>query len=102
MKKGDVQIVKCFSKMYGNKGRAFYYQQSESYVKIPVSAWCYIPTSLPQEQAAKTNMASMVKIQVFRIIHSWGWYGYYWYITEYPPTKLEKPGKALQLLYRKE
>ena len=55
---------------YGNKGRAFNYQQSESYVKMPISAWCYIPTSLPQEQAAKTDMSS---------------------------TKLEKPGKALQL-----
>ena len=30
----------------------------------------YIPTSLPQEQAAKTNMASMVRIQVFSIMHS--------------------------------
>ena len=32
---------------------------------MPVSAWCYIPT---QEQAAKTNMASMVRIQVFSIM----------------------------------
>ena len=27
----------------------------------------YIPTSLPQEQAAKTNMASVVRIQVFSL-----------------------------------
>ena len=40
-KKGD--------KKYGNKGRAFIYLQSESYVKKPVSAWCYIPTSRPPE-----------------------------------------------------
>ena len=26
--------------------------QSESYVKIPVSAWCYIPTSLPPEPSS--------------------------------------------------
>ena len=24
----------------------------QSYANMPVSAWCYIPTSLPQEQAA--------------------------------------------------
>ena len=73
MKKGDVGMVKHFSRKYGNKGIDFNYMQSESYVKIPVSAWCYIPTSLPQEQAAKTNMASMVvRIQVFSVMHSWG------------------------------
>ena len=37
-KKGDVGMVKCFSKMYGNKGRALNYLQSESYVKMPVSS----------------------------------------------------------------
>ena len=46
-------MAKRFSKTYGNKGRAFNYLQSD--VKMPVSARCYIPTSLPQEQAAKTN-----------------------------------------------
>ena len=62
MKNGDVGMVKRFSKKYGNKGRTFNYLQYESYVKMPVSAWCYyIPTSLPHEQAAKTNMASMVR-----------------------------------------
>ena len=34
MKKGDVGMVKHFSTKYGNKGRAFNYLQSESYVKI--------------------------------------------------------------------
>ena len=70
MKKGDVGMAKRFSKKYGNKGWAFNYLQSESYVKMPVSTWCYIPTPLPQEQAAKTNMVSVVRIQVFSIIHS--------------------------------
>ena len=37
----------------------------QSYVKMPVSAWCYIPTSLPQEQPAKTSMVLDVRIQVF-------------------------------------
>ena len=54
MKNGDVRMAKCFSKNYWNKGWAFNYLQSD--VKMPVSAWFYIPTSLPQEQAAKTNM----------------------------------------------
>ena len=34
MNKGDVGIVICFSKKYGNKGRAFKYLQSKSYVKM--------------------------------------------------------------------
>ena len=72
MKKVDVGMAKHFSKMYGNKWWAFNYLQSESYVKMPVSTWCYIPTSLPHEQAAKTNMVSVVRIQVFSIIHSLG------------------------------
>ena len=41
------------------------------YVKMPVSAWCYIPTSLPQEQAAKTSMVLEVMIQVFSTMYSW-------------------------------
>ena len=36
MKKGGVGMAKCFSKKYRNKGRAFNYLQSESYVKMPV------------------------------------------------------------------
>ena len=58
-------MAKCFSKKYGNKGWALNYLQSKSYVKMPVSTWCYIPTSLPQEWAAKTNMVSVVRIQLF-------------------------------------
>ena len=38
MKKGDVGMVKCFSKKNGNKGIVFNYPQSESYVKLSVSA----------------------------------------------------------------
>ena len=64
-------MAKRFSKKYGNKGWAFNYLQSENYVKKPVSTWCYIPTSLPQEQVAKTNIVSVVRIQIFSIIHSW-------------------------------
>ena len=30
----------------------------------------YIPTSLPQEQAAKTNTVLVVRIQLFSIMHS--------------------------------
>ena len=45
---------------------------NENYVKMPVSAWCYIPTSLPQEQAAKTDMLSVVRIQVFSFVYNWG------------------------------
>ena len=67
MEKGDVGMAKCFFKMYGNKGWACNYLQSDSYVKMPVSACCYNPTSLPQEQVAKTIMVSVVRIQ----IHSW-------------------------------
>ena len=49
MKKG---MAKHFSKKYGNKGWAFNYLQSESHVKMPVIAWCYIPTSLPPEPSS--------------------------------------------------
>ena len=45
MKKGDVGKAKRYSKKYGNNGWAFNDLQYESYVKMPVSAWCYIPTS---------------------------------------------------------
>ena len=62
-------MAKSFSKKYGNKGWASTAMQS--YVKMPVSAWCYIPISLPQEQAAKTSMVSEVRIQVFSIMYSW-------------------------------
>ena len=73
MKRGDEGMAKRFIKKYGNKGWAFNYLQYESYVKMPVSTWCYNTTSLPQEQAAKTNiMVPVVMIQVFSINHSWG------------------------------
>ena len=49
MKKGDVGKAKHFSKKYVNKGWAINYVQSESYVKMHVNAWCYIPASLPPE-----------------------------------------------------
>ena len=62
-------MAKRFSKKYGNKGWAFNYLRI---VKMPISTWCYIPTSLPQEQAAKTDMLSVVSIQVFSIVYSWG------------------------------
>ena len=62
-------MVKRFSKNYRNKG-INYLQQN--YVKMPVSAWCYIPTSLPQEQAAKTDMLSVISILVFSNVYSWG------------------------------
>ena len=38
----------------------------QSYVKMPVRAWCYISTSLPQEQAAKNGFRG--KDQVFSIM----------------------------------
>ena len=62
MKNGDVGMAKHFSKKYGNKGWAS--TTCNPYVKMPVSAWCYIPTSLPQVQAAKTSMISEVRIQL--------------------------------------
>ena len=82
-------MVKCFSKKYMNKGRAFNYLQFESYVKMP--------TSLPQEQAATTKMASEVRIQVFSIMHS-----LVWLILAYDWLSPHGAGKALQLLYRTE
>ena len=45
MKKGDVGMAERFSKKYGNKRWAINYVQSESYVKMPVNAWFYIPDS---------------------------------------------------------
>ena len=62
-------MLRMQGKNYRNKGWAFNYPVSairnkflltKSFAKVPVSAWCYIPTSLPQEQAAKT---SVVQIQ---------------------------------------
>ena len=65
-------MVKRFSKNYGNKG--INYLQSES---------------LPQEQAAKTDMLSVVSIQVFRQLRR---------VLQCP----HETGKVLHLLDRKE
>ena len=43
---------------------------SRSYVIMADVRQCYILTSVPQEQVAKSNMVSVVRIQVFSIIHS--------------------------------
>ena len=40
----------------------------QSYVNMSVSAWCYIPTSLLQEQAAKTDILSEVSLQLMCIV----------------------------------
>ena len=59
-------MAKCFSKKYGNNGRAFKYLHSEyKLCQNACQRLCYIPTSLPQEQAVKSNMVSVVRIQVF-------------------------------------
>ena len=49
-----------FSKLYGNKGWAFNYLR----IKDAYQHLMLHPTSLPQEQAAKTDMLSVVSIQV--------------------------------------
>ena len=73
MKKGDIGMANASLKTTERRDDlSTNYLQSKSYVKIPVSSWCYIPTSLPQEQAAKTIMVSVVRIQVFSIMYSWG------------------------------
>ena len=60
-------MVKRFSKSYGNKG--INYLQSESYIKMPVSLMLH-PYITLQEQAAKTDMLSVVSIQVFSFVYS--------------------------------
>ena len=61
MKKGDVGMAKHFSKKYGNKGWALYLQSEINFcsVRMPVNAWCYIPTSLPQKQVAKIKFVQL-------------------------------------------
>ena len=44
-------MAKHFSKKYRNKGWASTIDL-QSYVRMPVSAWCYTPTSLLQEQSS--------------------------------------------------
>ena len=60
MKKGDVEMANRFSKKYRNKGWAFNYLR----IKDAYQYLMHIPTSLPQEQAAKTDMLSVVSVQV--------------------------------------
>ena len=65
----NVGMAKHFSKKYGNKGWAFTTWNPKfmsRYLSAPDA------TSLPQDQAAKTNMVFVVRIQVFSIIHSRG------------------------------
>ena len=60
-------MAKCFSKKYGNKG-CFQLAANKSYcIKMPISTYA---TSLPQEQAAKTDMLSVVSLEVFSIVYS--------------------------------
>ena len=59
-------MVKRFSTKYRNTERAFNYLQSESYVNLSAPD----ATSLPLEQAGKTNMASVVSIKLFSFMHS--------------------------------
>ena len=50
-------MANCFSKKYGNKGCTFTYLQIKD-------ASQHLMTSLPQEQAAKIDMLSVVSMQV--------------------------------------
>ena len=62
MKKGDVGMANRFSKKYGNKGWAFNYLWiKDAYQHLMLHP--YITAS--REQAAKTDMLSVVSIQVF-------------------------------------
>ena len=63
MKKGDVGWLNTSIKSTETRDELSItlYQQSEinfCSVRMPVNARCYIPTSLPQKQAAKTNTFS--------------------------------------------
>ena len=64
-------MAKCFSKMYWNKGWPSTFNYQQSYVKMPVSTWCYIPTSLPPEHAAKTSMVSEVRSVWLILTYDW-------------------------------
>ena len=52
-------MVKRFSKKHGNKGRAFNYLQSESYVKMPVS-----------DDASSLHHCPQIHCQYFTILRS--------------------------------
>ena len=60
MKKGDVGMAKYFSKITGTRDElsiTLYLLSKLNFcsVRMPVNARCYIPTSLPKIQAAKTK-----------------------------------------------
>ena len=67
MNKGDVGMVKRFSKRTETREEL----STTCNLKV-MSRRLSAPdaTSLPQEQADKTNMALMIRIQVFNIMHS--------------------------------
>ena len=76
MKKGDVGMANASLKSTETRDDlSTTCNLNKCYVKIPVSAWCYIPRSLPQQQAAKANMVSVVRIHVLSIMHRWQGYG---------------------------
>ena len=76
---------------------SFQLPANKSYVKMPVSAWCYIPTSLPHEQTAKTDMLSVLSIQVVLCKDEEG-------VTNacISPTMPHQAGEVVHLLDRKE
>ena len=58
MKKGDVGWLNTSLKSTGTRDElsiTLYLQSEINFcsVRMPVNAWCYIPTSLPQKQVAK-------------------------------------------------
>ena len=55
---------------------------NKSYVKMPVSARFYIPT-LPQEQAARTKMLSVVRIQQKEYMYLYAQLRRVWLILAY-------------------
>ena len=69
MEKGDVGMAKRFSKKYRTRDE-LYPEPAINFFQIKVMSRCLsapdatsLPTSLPQEQAAKTKMLSVVRIQ---------------------------------------
>ena len=102
-------MAKKFSKKYGNKGWAFDYPVSAiwnkfllniSSVRMPVNAWCYIPTSLPQEQAAKTKWfqwQGSSKMSIYYYAHLGG----VWLIYLYDWPHTHAAGKVNLLIERR-
>ena len=64
--KGDVKIAKCFSKTRGELSTTCNPKVMSRCLSAPDAT----STSLPQEKAAKTNMVSVVRIEVFSIMYS--------------------------------